>query len=100
MATIIRLPQQKVSKSALQKEIKKYDTPGRNPEKAIVGMYGLWEGQDISIEKIRAVKRRKNIAKTTECTAKLCRHSNVKIKLSPSSIQVHWLTTSKCLKSK
>ncbi len=41
------------------KEIKKYDTPGRNPEKAIDGMYGLWEGQDISIDKIRAAKRRK-----------------------------------------
>jgi hypothetical protein len=60
MATIIKLPQQKKSKSALHKEItKKYDTPGRNPEKAIDGMYGLWEGQDISIEKIRAEKRRK-----------------------------------------
>jgi hypothetical protein len=42
------------SKSALHKEIsKKYDTPGRNPEKAIDGMYGLWEGKDISVEKIR-----------------------------------------------
>jgi hypothetical protein len=60
MATIINLPQQKKSKSTLHKEItKKYDTPGRNPEKAIDGMYGLWEGQDISIEKIRAAKRRK-----------------------------------------
>ncbi|HMI59679.1 MAG TPA: hypothetical protein VK518_02185 [Puia sp.] len=60
MATIIKLPQQKKSKSALHKEIaKKYDIPGRNPEKAIDGMYGLWEGQDISIEKIRAEKRRK-----------------------------------------
>ena len=60
MATIIKLPQQKKSKSALHKEItKKYDTPGRNPEKAIDGMYGLWEGQDISIEKIGAEKRRK-----------------------------------------
>lgn len=60
MATIIKLPQQKKSTSALHKEItKKYDTPGRNPEKAIDGMYGLWEGQDISIEKIRAEKRRK-----------------------------------------
>jgi hypothetical protein len=59
MATIIKLPQQKKSKSTLQKEIKKYDTPGRNPEKAIDGMYGLWEGQDISMEKIREAKRRK-----------------------------------------
>ena len=59
MATIIKLPRQKQTRSALQKEIKKYDTPGRNPEKAIDGMYGLWEGKDISIEKIRAAKRRK-----------------------------------------
>ncbi|MBN8852398.1 MAG: hypothetical protein BGO55_01465 [Sphingobacteriales bacterium 50-39] len=59
MATIIKLPQQKKGKTALQREIKKYDNPGRNPEKAIDGMYGLWEGQDISIEKIRAAKRRK-----------------------------------------
>lgn len=60
MATIIKLPQQKKSKSALHKEIaQKHDTPGRNPEKAIDGMYGLWEGQDISIEIIRAENRRK-----------------------------------------
>ena len=60
MATIIKVPKQKKSKSALHKEIvKKHDTPGRNPEKAIDGMYGLWEEQDISIEKIRATKRRK-----------------------------------------
>jgi len=59
MATIIKLPRQRKRKSALNKEIKKYDTPGRNPEKAIDGMYGLWEGQDISIEKIRVAKRRK-----------------------------------------
>ena len=59
MATIIKLPRQKKGKSAMFKEVKKYDTPGRNPEKAIDGMYGLWEGQDISIDKIRAAKRRK-----------------------------------------
>jgi hypothetical protein len=34
---------QKKSKSALHKEIKKYENPGRNPERAIDGMYGLWE---------------------------------------------------------
>lgn len=60
MATIIKLTKQTKSKSALHKEItKKYDTPGRNPEKAIDGMYGLWEGKDISVEKIRGAKRRK-----------------------------------------
>jgi hypothetical protein len=60
MATIIKVTEQKKSKSALHKEIlKKHDTPGRNPEKAIVGIYGLWEGKDISVEKIRAAKRGK-----------------------------------------
>jgi len=59
MATIIKLPPQKRTKAALHKELKKYDRPGRTPEKAIDGMYGLLEGQDISIEKIRATKRRK-----------------------------------------
>jgi hypothetical protein len=59
MATIIKLPRQKKTRSALQKELKKYDSPGRNPEKAIDGMYGLLEGPDISIAKIRATKRRK-----------------------------------------
>ena len=60
MARIIKLPELKKSKSSLHKEIiKKYATPGRNPEEAIDGMYGLWEGQDISLEKIRAAKRRK-----------------------------------------
>ena len=60
MATIIKITQQKKNSSALLKQIiKKHDTPGRNPEKAIDGMFGLWEGKDISIEKIRAAKRRK-----------------------------------------
>ena len=60
MARIIKLLEQKQSKSALHKEIiKKYDTPGRNPEEAIDGMYGLWESRGIPIETIRAEKRRK-----------------------------------------
>jgi predicted nucleic acid-binding protein len=32
MATIIKLPQQKKSKSALHKEIKKYDNPGADDD--------------------------------------------------------------------
>jgi hypothetical protein len=59
MATIIKLPRQRKTKAALLKEIKKYERPGRNPEKAIDGMFGLLESQDISIEMIRATKRRK-----------------------------------------
>ena len=62
MARIIKAPNQKKSKSALHKEIiKKYDTAGINPEKAIDGMHGLWEGQDISIKNIRVVKRRNKL---------------------------------------
>jgi hypothetical protein len=58
MATIINLPVQKKNKRAIHKKIATmYDIPGRNPEKAIIGMYGLWKGLDISIEKIRAKKR-------------------------------------------
>jgi hypothetical protein len=60
MAIIINIGGQKRNKTALQKQIiKKHDTPGRKPEKAIDDMYGLWEGKDISIEAIRAEKRRK-----------------------------------------
>lgn len=62
MATIINLPQQIKSKLTLPNEfLKKYDTPGRNPEKALDDRYGLWENQDISIEKIREAKRRKEL---------------------------------------
>jgi len=59
MATIINLPRQKKGKSAMLKKIKRYDTPGRNPEKAVDGLYGLWEERDIFIAKIRGSKHRK-----------------------------------------
>lgn len=60
MATTIKAATKKKSKTALHKEIKdRFDTPGRNPEKALNEMYGIWEGRDISIEQIREKKRRK-----------------------------------------
>lgn len=61
MATIIKVSAQQTNKNPLHKEIiKKYSKPGRNPEKAIDTMYGLWEGKNITIESIRASKRQKN----------------------------------------
>jgi hypothetical protein len=41
MATIIKIHRQNKGKAALQREIKKCDKPGCNPEKAIDGMYEL-----------------------------------------------------------
>ena len=49
---------QKKRKAALIKEAQKYVRPGRDPLKALYEMAGLWEGRDISIEKIRAGKGR------------------------------------------
>ena len=60
MATIINIHAKQSDKNPLHKEIlKKYAKPGRNPEKAIDTMYGLWEGKNITIDSIRVSKRRK-----------------------------------------
>lgn len=60
MATTIKAAVKKKSKTVLQKEIKeRFDIPGRNPEKALNEMYGIWAGSDISIDQIREKKRRK-----------------------------------------
>lgn len=60
MATVVNINRQKSDKNPLHEEIrKKYSKPRRNPEKAIDAMYGLWEGKNITIESIRATKRRK-----------------------------------------
>ena len=53
MATVIKIPKIKNTKKNLHKELQKFALPGRNPEKATEELYGLWEGRDISIEKIR-----------------------------------------------
>ncbi len=60
MATIINISSKHSDKNPLHKEIlKKYAKAGRNPEKAIDAMYGLWEGKNITIDGIRETKRRK-----------------------------------------
>jgi hypothetical protein len=49
MATVIKFTQQQSGKNPLHKEIlEKYAKPGRNPEKAIDDMYGLWEDKNIT----------------------------------------------------
>lgn len=53
MATIIKIPKIKKSKNKSKKELEKFAIPGRDPDKATEGLYGIWEGRDISIEKIR-----------------------------------------------
>lgn len=53
MATIIKIPDIKKSKSKAKKELEKFAAPGRDPDKATEELYGIWEGRDISIEKIR-----------------------------------------------
>ena len=60
MATAITLTSKKKLQSALKTEIKKrFDVPGRKPDEALDGMYGLWQDTDITIEKIREKKRRR-----------------------------------------
>jgi hypothetical protein len=47
MATVIKFTQKQSDKNPLHKAIlKKYAKPGRNPEKAIDDMYGLWEDKN------------------------------------------------------
>jgi hypothetical protein len=59
MATIIKIPKIKKPGRALEKELKKFISPGRDPNKATEELYGMWEGRNISIEKIRK-KRNQN----------------------------------------
>jgi hypothetical protein len=60
MATAINLRSKKKLQSILKAEIKKrFDVPGRKPDEALDGMYGLWEDNNITIEKIREKKRRR-----------------------------------------
>lgn len=57
MATIIKTPLKKTKKQ-IKKELKKFALPNRDPDKATVELFGLWEGRDISIEKIREKNNR------------------------------------------
>jgi hypothetical protein len=52
MATIIKTPLKK-TREQTKKELKKFALPNRNPKKATEKLFGLWEGRNISIEKIR-----------------------------------------------
>lgn len=53
MATIIKIPDIKKIKNKSKKELEKFAIPGRDPDKATEELYGIWEGRDFSIEKIR-----------------------------------------------
>lgn len=59
MATIIELPKQSKPKTKLKKELSEFAAANRNPEKALEEMKGIWEGRNISIEKIREQRNRK-----------------------------------------
>lgn len=59
MATIIKILKIKESRNELQKELKKFAMPNRDPDKATEKLYGIWEGRTISILKIRK-KNNKN----------------------------------------
>ena len=52
MTTIIRTPIKK-TKDQIEKELKQFALPNRNPDKATEGLFGIWKGRNISIEKIR-----------------------------------------------
>ncbi|MGH2647961.1 MAG: hypothetical protein ACRDE8_10355 [Ginsengibacter sp.] len=57
MATIIKAPIIK-TKDQLDKELRKFALANRNPEKATEDLFGMWEGRDISIKKIREKNNR------------------------------------------
>jgi hypothetical protein len=52
MATIVKTPIKRKRKQ-VEKELKKFAKANRNPDKATEKLFGMWEGKDISIEKIR-----------------------------------------------
>jgi len=53
MAIIIKMPKIKKNKKELERALKQFVTPDRDPNKATEELYGIWAGRDISIEKIR-----------------------------------------------
>lgn len=58
MATVIKIPKIKKPKKELEKELKKFTSPKKDPNKATEELYGIWEERDISIEKIREKSNR------------------------------------------
>ncbi len=57
MAIIVKTPV-KNTKEQLLKELKKFVVPNRNPKKATEELFGIWEGRDIPIKKIREKNNR------------------------------------------
>lgn len=57
MVTIIKTPIKK-TKAEIEKDLKKFALPKRNPDKATEKLFGIWEGRNISIEKIRKKNNR------------------------------------------
>ena len=57
MATIIKTPIKK-TQDQIEKELKKFALPNRNPDMATEKLFGIWEGRNISIEKIRKKNNR------------------------------------------
>lgn len=58
MATIVEIPKIKEGENDLKSELQKFALPNRDPKKATEELYGIWEGRDISLEKIRTKNRR------------------------------------------
>jgi len=57
MATIIKTPLIR-TKEQIRKELKKFALPNRDPNNATEKLFGLWEGRNITIEKIREKNNR------------------------------------------
>jgi len=56
MATIVKTPTKK--RDQVKKELRKFASPGRNPDQATEELFGMWDGRDISIKKIREKNNR------------------------------------------
>ena len=60
MASAINMTKENSAQNKVIEEIKKrFDTPDREPGKALDGMFGLWQNESVSLEDIRQKKRRK-----------------------------------------
>lgn len=59
MAIIVKTPVKK-TKDQLDKELKKFIKPNRNPEKATEELFGLWEEKKTTLKEIREKNNRYN----------------------------------------
>jgi hypothetical protein len=57
MAKFIKIKELKRVNKALIKELEKFALPGRNAQKSIEELYGLWEGRDISTERFEKINQ-------------------------------------------